>query len=100
MEALKYKEILLTLRQQIIKDLLTDVNQVGIEIEFNTHLVINEIDDQFSYCIIGINVEDELLIDSNKDSITFDEVTIYELVTMLEMVQKGEYEVVEEKSEE
>lgn len=92
-----YKQAYIELRQGIIADMVHClIKENALEIELHTGLIHNWIDDQQNEVIKRVNVETaSVRIDNGLDgySTELSELSVNELLAILEAVETGSYEV-------
>lgn len=96
----QYRQAYLDLRL----DVITEINHKLIkenasEIELHNAILHNYVDEQMNEVIRRVNVDTgTVYIDTGYDSHTlkFDEISLHELLSILELIESGSYEVWEE----
>jgi hypothetical protein len=98
-----YTDRIKLLREELIKDISTEMIRRGAE-EINLHsgIIFNYIDDQMNEVISTIRLNGTVVIDTgvSADDISFKELSTDQLITILEMIEKDEFEIVEELTKE
>lgn len=93
----EFKQSYIDLKQGIISDITHSlIKENAAEIELHNGIIHNFIDDQLNEVIKRVNVETaSVTVDTGVDSYNTElsELSIDELLAILQLVEKGEYEV-------